>query len=1255
MISLPPKGDQAKKLGSNFAPLKTEAQATPNMTVKVAEGSFWTETNEFMEYIGGTSPNISAPAADAKWALITVTNTGMLNVVNGAASGTPVLPAPSSYKDELPLAAIFVGDTTTAITNDMIYDIRPLWSIPPDSVSQSQLNNFATITYVDNGLATKASTAGTSSPNFTLNVANPSFNSGGIWIDRVAGPNVAIRFNEIAMAGSPPIPNPAWEFTNDGVTWNPIGVSSGSYYTKLDLNTGALDFLYYTKNDLSTTGVLDTRYYEKTVADATFSVIAHTHSASDITGLSDPVQSINGLTPVLGDVQFDLNDLNDVTNALPAESHVIVYRTGAYINGFLNTNDLLDVDTTSTSPVLGDVLVHNGGGGFVNRQLVKDDISDFSGAEFVLTTNLAGDPYNPLDPTTWVDQNIYGIKTFKDGIVIETSLTVTGSNTSIETTELRVTDSYIDINYGETGAGVGGGSGVAGIRVDRGPAGSPNLPAAIMQWDEGTQQWEFGIEGNSNPVLTAAHTHTSPQITDFATAVTAQLNTNSLNEMLDIGYLSFPPSSGEYLRFGISGKWENKTFATDITTELNVNNLNQLQDVIYSGSPVLSSGDFLRWNGTAWENHILDKIDIVDFIETDYLHTTGNESKVGDLDITGDFTINFNGAGSITKINSEFLEIKDNVIRINTGEAGVGVSGGIAGIEIDRGPSATNAQLWWSEPAGTWLAHRSNILGSPPSPTLVTGQISFVGHNHVIADISDLSVTAAEINTLTGITGNAQTQFGDKISRTGDAMDNGANLTFAVGGEILGLPAIPSATAAASKEYVDTQNIATNLNLSNHIADNAVHLTVPQNIFLDGLTLTSLTSLEVDQLIGINTGVTVQTQLDGKTIKTIPATVGNLAGLNGTGDLVDSGIIVNDSGVLISEIWSANKIDTTKADKVSGAVVGNFATLDITGNLLDSGFALDDANNTANDIWSANKIDTTKADKVSGAVVGNFAGLDGAGNLTDSGVNNSTFAPIVHTHIAANITDFSTAFTTELAANNLQGLADVSNNVLAVGELLQWNGSIWDNIATTSITGFVHATGNVTESINGQKTFANNAAFQSAVTITGVLTANGTTNINGNLTASGFVHVVENTIVINSGSTVTATADGGGIVLQRDEGTPLPAALMTWHHTDSRWQAGLSGSVEHIALENVSVAQPEYEIIVGTGAAIYNLGFGVSLPPAGRTGIQAFVNGIKQIEGATKAYAVNYTNPSSTTITFNVGSEPAVGDDVEFYGFGFIG
>ena len=64
-----------------------------------------------------------------------------------------------------------------------------------------------------------------------------------------------------------------------------------------------------------------------------------------------------------------------------------------------------------------------------------------------------------------------------------------------------------------------------------------------------------------------------------------------------------------------------------------------------------------------------------------------------------------------------------------------------------------------------------------------------------------------------------------------------------------------------------------------------------------------------------------------------------------------------------------------KADKVQSATSGNFAGLDGSGNLIDSGHKHSD--------YITDKSD--KADKVGGATNGHFAGLDGNGNLTDSG------------------------------------------------------------------------------------------------------------------------------------------------------------------------------------------------------------------------------------------------------------------------------
>jgi len=50
---------------------------------------------------------------------------------------------------------------------------------------------------------------------------------------------------------------------------------------------------------------------------------------------------------------------------------------------------------------------------------------------------------------------------------------------------------------------------------------------------------------------------------------------------------------------------------------------------------------------------------------------------------------------------------------------------------------------------------------------------------------------------------NQQTSDARYVNITGDVMDNSVNITFSAGGEVLGLPTIPSATAATSKEYVD--------------------------------------------------------------------------------------------------------------------------------------------------------------------------------------------------------------------------------------------------------------------------------------------------------------------------------------------------------------------------------------------------------------------------------------------------------------------
>ncbi len=75
----------------------------------------------------------------------------------------------------------------------------------------------------------------------------------------------------------------------------------------------------------------------------------------------------------------------------------------------------------------------------------------------------------------------------------------------------------------------------------------------------------------------------------------------------------------------------------------------------------------------------------------------------GNLIVSGDVTV----LGTTTTIDSTTLTVVDNIILLNEGDPGPGVTLGSSGIEIERGqsaspPTATNVQIIWSESHGQW-------------------------------------------------------------------------------------------------------------------------------------------------------------------------------------------------------------------------------------------------------------------------------------------------------------------------------------------------------------------------------------------------------------------------------------------------------------------------------------------------------------------------------------------------------------------------
>jgi hypothetical protein len=135
-VSIPPKGDGAIRVGAHFTPLEVSAQTVPDLTVRIEPGSFWTASREFKEFGGGNSALLTAASSDAKLVVIAVDDNASINVIDGVESSSPCLPV--IPENVIPLAFVFVTTTTTSITSDTVFDIRPLWQLFPESVANLQ-------------------------------------------------------------------------------------------------------------------------------------------------------------------------------------------------------------------------------------------------------------------------------------------------------------------------------------------------------------------------------------------------------------------------------------------------------------------------------------------------------------------------------------------------------------------------------------------------------------------------------------------------------------------------------------------------------------------------------------------------------------------------------------------------------------------------------------------------------------------------------------------------------------------------------------------------------------------------------------------------------------------------------------------------------------------------------------------------------------------------------------------------------------
>lgn len=231
-MNIPLYGDEYRKLFGNLATLHPSAQDEPDMTVKISAGGFWSYADgvaAYVEYVGGSSPAISAPAGNAKWVIVTLNGSGMVVLVNGESGVSPTLPV--LPRNRYPIALVYVQAADVKLTDAAIFDARPIFS---DTVRSHRdladktavgshtiaaitdlteaLSTMATRADLTDFLADKADVGGTPATVFKLNQAQTGTPGTDVFlqVERGDSTNVSVMWNEATEQ---------WQYTNNGSDW----------------------------------------------------------------------------------------------------------------------------------------------------------------------------------------------------------------------------------------------------------------------------------------------------------------------------------------------------------------------------------------------------------------------------------------------------------------------------------------------------------------------------------------------------------------------------------------------------------------------------------------------------------------------------------------------------------------------------------------------------------------------------------------------------------------------------------------------------------------------------------------------------------------------------------------------------------------------------------------------------------------------------------------------------------------------------
>jgi carbonic anhydrase/acetyltransferase-like protein (isoleucine patch superfamily) len=478
-----------------------------------------------------------------------------------------------------------------------------------------------------------------------------------------------------------------------------------------------------------------------------------------------------------------------------------------------------------------------------------------------------------------------------------------------------------------------------------------------------------------------------------------------------------------------------------------------------------------------------------------------NLTTTSDATINGNLTVN----GTVTSLSTNNTTIDDNIITLNKGEIGNGVTLGTSGFEVDRGTAGANATLLWTESSSSWAFKLDTVNADVSLGNLfVSANANISGNVNVIGNLS--------ADTFVGnFSGNIQ---GGDIKGNLEAPGNISEMLFNDANVVKSTPGVT---------YNKTSNLVTltgNLSVAN--ITNVSSIAFSNGGYIDGtgtnsIVITANTSTQLKYNDAANSTIATA-NVNGFDIQVH----GNHWSFDTIGDLKAPGNIYANTGAFSGNTLYIASTGNIRGDVELGGNLNVASTTNILGDLtVGNGTASMNANITGNLLVG-----------IDANITANLT----TNNLVVTSYVASHLVPSIHADGSVGLPGYDLGTTTYrwrdlwLSGNTIQlgttTLTSGASNTFVTANANIFTGLFTGNIQTTGIVTVGNATARRTLTVSGNTSVTTNSAATS--TTTGALTVAGGVGIGGNIYIGGATANIDGNLLVSANANITSDLRVGG-------------------------------------------------------------------------------------------------------------------------------